>query len=314
MKEAVKEELSWAACQLSLRTPAASGCLGDGPLWRTASAVALHCELWRQSVTVMGGYTMWTEKVPLEVNSTWSEGAGVAMKNQGGALHKYLMRICTLVCWTWRMRGAEHHVHTEGTLTSALTIRSPKYSALFDLSERREHHSDLVLTVFLWNHADKEFSVFYRCRKTKTGRLFSETQTIMALWKQHLHQVRKSCTPLFLVQASALSLSCCHIFCLSLRVPAFCTNLCNLPLCFPSVYFSRHRSISSCTSSALKPLHYIDAVYCCQFYPFQISHPICLYLILLLTGFPQHLHLMAYVILHESTYHLFSHCQRVSSG
>lgn len=235
MKEAVKEELSWAACQLSLRTLAASGCLGDGPLWRTASAVALHWELWRQSVTVMGGYTMWTEKVPLEVNSTWSEGAGVAMKNQGGALHKYLMRICTLVCWTWRMRGAERHVHTEGTLTSALTIRSPKYSALFDLSERREHHSDLVLTVFLWNHADKEFSVFYRCRKTKIGRLFSETQTIMALWKQQLHQVRKSCTPLFLVQASALSLSCCHIFCLSLRVPAFCTNLCDLPLCFPSL-------------------------------------------------------------------------------
>lgn len=78
--------------------------------------------------------------------------------------------------------------------------------------------------------------------------------------------------------------------------------------------FSRHRSISSCTSSALKPLHYIDAVYCCQFDPFQISHPICLYLIFLLKGFPQHLYLMAYVILHESTYHLFSHCQRVSSG
>lgn len=120
--------------------------------------------------------------------------------------------------------------------------------------------------------------------------------------------------PLSFLFKQALSLSCCHIFCLSLRVPAFCTNLCDLPLCFPSVYFSRHRSISSCTSSALKPLHYIDAVYCCQFYPFQISHPICLYLILLLTGFPQHLHLMAYVILHESTYHLFSHCQRVSSG
>lgn len=52
MKEVVKEELNWAACQLSPRTPAASSCQGDGPLCRTASAVALHCEMWRLSVTV----------------------------------------------------------------------------------------------------------------------------------------------------------------------------------------------------------------------------------------------------------------------
>lgn len=48
-------ELSRAACQLSPRTPAASGCQGDGPLCRTASAVALHCEMWRLSVTVTRG-------------------------------------------------------------------------------------------------------------------------------------------------------------------------------------------------------------------------------------------------------------------
>lgn len=100
MKEAVKEELSWAACQLSLRTPAASGCLGDGPLWRTASAVALHCELWRQSVTVMGGYTMWTEKVPLEVNSTWSEGAGLQWRIREGP--------CINTWWEYVLWCAEH--------------------------------------------------------------------------------------------------------------------------------------------------------------------------------------------------------------
>lgn len=120
--------------------------------------------------------------------------------------------------------------------------------------------------------------------------------------------------PLFLVQASALPLSCCHFLPLTQSASLLHKSLRLAALFSFCVYFSRHRSISSCTSSALKPLHYIDAVYCCQFYPFQISHPICLYLIFLLKGFPQHLHLMAYVILHESTYHLFSHCQRVSSG
>jgi len=50
MKEAVKEELSRAACQLRPRTPAASGCQGDGPLCRPASAVALCCEMWRLSI------------------------------------------------------------------------------------------------------------------------------------------------------------------------------------------------------------------------------------------------------------------------
>lgn len=68
MEEVVKEEQSPVACQLSLRTPAASSCQGDSRLSRTASAAALHFEMWRMNVTLIKGHTMGMKKVLLMVN------------------------------------------------------------------------------------------------------------------------------------------------------------------------------------------------------------------------------------------------------
>ena len=67
----------------------------------------------------------------------------------------------------------------ENRPTSALTIWPSENSALFDLSERGEHHSDFVLPVFFRNHSDEELSIFHSCRTKKRQQLLSESQTIM---------------------------------------------------------------------------------------------------------------------------------------
>lgn len=68
MEEVVQEEQSPVACQLSLRTPAASSCQGDSQLSRTASAAAPHFEMWGMNGTVIKGHTMGMKKVRLMVN------------------------------------------------------------------------------------------------------------------------------------------------------------------------------------------------------------------------------------------------------
>jgi len=71
----------------------------------------------------------------------------------------------------------------------------------------------------------------------------------------------KSWTSLF----PALSLSCCHIFCVSLKVPASCTNLCNLQLCFPQCLVLETDDCINHLCSPPDPLYLLHSFPLCAF-------------------------------------------------
>lgn len=57
------------------------------------------------------------------------------------------------------------------TRTSAQSIGPSENPTLLDLSERREHDSDVVLVALLRHHANEQLPVFYGCRGRKERKL-----------------------------------------------------------------------------------------------------------------------------------------------
>lgn len=145
MEEVVKEELSRAACQLSPPTPAASCCQGDGPLCWPARTVALHCEMWRLSVTAPigidygdwnGCYWRW---IALD-----SRGGGGKNKAKGRGLDKYLMRVCT-VCAEGGSREANN---TAPILIAHLPLLWPSGPRRIRHSSIWPKEENIILTSF----------------------------------------------------------------------------------------------------------------------------------------------------------------------
>lgn len=126
----------------------------------------------------------------------------------GGGLCKYLLGEFDQLSWRRRLRGREQRVRAESRPTSALTIWSSENSALFDLSERGEHHSDFVLPVFFGNHSDEELSVFHGCRiKRKENSYSAKAKQLRSPSSGSFARRRLAPLFLYIVRGSMSSLS-----------------------------------------------------------------------------------------------------------